>query len=381
MPVRAPFFLLFWDMQHWIKTVSNHKSILGRIICFFDLKIFGIFLLCILYGCTQEQEGVNTTYTNHPAEDKMLLIMAAPSAEDPYYQDIFKEIIDFQIQYAKAISGNDNVIILVDEYTHQFYRGLVPEDILMHADVLDIWIRDFGSINPLHPVLYKYTSASMSESESQEVQNSLKVFLSQAGVTVEASEDFLDGGNIVDNFAGRVITTQRYNSDNSISDTIARSRLKEKLRCTEVAILEPDDTVLAHSDGMVCWADENTLLINDYSEYPDYRASLFNELQNAFPGLNLIEIPVYYTNESWQGFESSCGIYVNSVLTLKNLYVPVFELPSDSFIISRIRSVSSRNIIPVNASQVCKMGGSVRCLTWQLSGSAAEKLILAARKH
>jgi hypothetical protein len=38
-------------------------------------------------------------------------------------------------------------------------------------------------------------------------------------------------------------------------------------------------------------------------------------------------------------------------------------------------------VITINAEGVCSMGGSVRCLTWQLTGENAEKLILAAKEN
>ncbi len=37
-------------------------------------------------------------------------------------------------------------------------------------------------------------------------------------------------------------------------------------------------------------------------------------------------------------------------------------------------------VIEVEANGVCDLGGSVRCLTWQLTGDNAEKLIMAARE-
>ena len=68
-------------------------------------------------------------------------------------------------------------------------------------------------------------------------------------------------------------------------------------------------------------------------------------------------------------------------MTFKNIYVPVFDMPHDQQAIDVIKQSTSKNVIAVNAEVVCQMGGSVRCLTWQLTGENAEKLILAARKN
>ena len=59
----------------------------------------------------------------------------------------------------------------------------------------------------------------------------------------------IDGGNLVDDYAGRVITTTRFMEDNELSYDEAKQELKTALGAREVAILEPDEEVLAHSNG------------------------------------------------------------------------------------------------------------------------------------
>lgn len=44
-----------------------------------------------------------------------------------------------------------------------------------------------------------------------------------------------------------------------------------------------------------------------------------------------------------------------------------------------IRANTDKEVVEINAEKVCPMGGSVRCLTWQLAGENAEKLITAAQ--
>ena len=74
--------------------------------------------------------------------------------------------------YAKSIMGNDNVVVIVDEDTKLYYEKKLPADVLLVADVHDIWMRDFTTVNPLKPVQFIYTWASMTKSESKDVQNS-----------------------------------------------------------------------------------------------------------------------------------------------------------------------------------------------------------------
>ncbi|MDM8521947.1 agmatine deiminase family protein [Desulfococcaceae bacterium HSG8] len=322
--------------------------------------------------------------SNVISDDRMLLVLSAPSVDDTYYESAFQLIVDFQISYAKAIIGHDNVVVIVNADTKSYYENELPEDVLITADVYDIWMRDFTTVNPSDPVQFRYTWASMTQQESVEVQGSFKTFADKYGIQRDTTELLLDGGNIVDNYDGKVITTTRFMEDNTLADSDARQQLKTLLNATEVAILEPDEEVLAHSDGMVMWSDKDTLLVNDYSDDADFRTSVMNELETSFTDTAIIEVPVQYSENApgqWEGFESACGVNLNSVLTFRNIYVPVFGMSHDQDAVDIIRQNTDRNVITVNAENVCPMGGSVRCLTWQLTGQNAEKLISAAREE
>ena len=51
-----------------------------------------------------------------------LIILASPSSQDDYYQDVEDDIFDFHIQYAQSIMQNgDDVLILTDELFYDDY--------------------------------------------------------------------------------------------------------------------------------------------------------------------------------------------------------------------------------------------------------------------
>lgn len=314
----------------------------------------------------------------------MLLVLSAPSVSDTYYSSAFNLIVEFQINYAKQIMSNDNVVVIVDSETKRFYEGRLPEDVLITAEVYDIWMRDFTTVNPEAPVQFTYTWASMTRQQSREVQGSFSQWADRLNIQRTNTNLLIDGGNIVDNYNGRVITTTRFLEDNNLTHAEGVARLKELLGASEVAIITPDEEVLAHSDGMVSWIDDNTLLINDYGSTPALRTQVMNELNSAFPGISIIEVPVQYATNppgQWDGFESACGINLNATATYNNVYVPTFGMSHEAEALNIMRQNTSKKIIEVNAEGICAMGGSVRCLTWQLAGENAQKLILAARSQ
>lgn len=347
------------------------------------MKLLLLPLLSLLFGC-EDPEPDQTTLTNETNENRMLLVMSAPSVNDTYYRDAFNLIVQFQINYAKAIMGNDNVVIITDSQTKRFYEDELPADVLIEAEVYDIWMRDFSTVNPINPQRFRYTWASMTRQESIEVQNSFTAFAQSNSIQMDANQYLIDGGNLVDNYAGAAVTTTRFLEDNNLTYEQGVQVLKDILGLTQVAILPPDEEVLAHSDGMVSWLDANTLLVNDYSADADFKTQVMNELTGAFPSANIVEVPVAYTQNPpgiWEGFESACGVNLNATVTFQNIYVPTFNMPHETEALSIIRSNTAKNVIEVDAQGVCAMGGSVRCLTWQLAGENATRLIEAARNN
>ena len=317
----------------------------------------------------------------------MLLVLAAPSAlEKELPGSLLDSIIRFQINYAQEVieHNQDNIVILVDKATQPKYRSL-PDDVLLTVqESMHIWTRDYTTINPYKPVEFRYSWATMSHSESIEVQEIFHDFIAEYGLNINRTDYILDGGNIVDNYAGSVITTTRFLEDNNLSVPEGKKVLKALLGAKAVAILEPDEDVMAHADGMVTWLDEHTLLVNDYSRYADfgeeYQSGIIDELESAFPQATIVTVPVQFSD----GESSACGINLNAVMTPKALYVPVFAgkfTSNENYVLDTIYTHSSKKVITIEANGVCDQGGSVRCLTWQLTGDNAEKLILAAQRR
>jgi agmatine/peptidylarginine deiminase len=344
-----------------------------------------VFFILVLWSFSSifanmfENRSIKKTNKN-----KMLLVISAPSINDEYYSSSFKQIVDFQIRYINSIINNDNVILIVDLDTKSYYDKKIPESVILTEEIYDIWMRDFTTVNPLDPVQFKYTWASMTKKESEFVQKSFIKFANKYDIKRNNSNLLLDGGNIVDNYAGKVITTTRFLEDNDLNYREGKKILKKLLGATEVAILEPDEEVLAHSDGMVMWIDEEVLLVNNYKNKSlEFRENILAELKISFPTTRIIEVPVKYKENKvgeWEGFSSACGINLNSVMTPNNIYVPVFNMSHDQEVVKIIKQNTSKNVILINAEEVSHMGGSVRCLTWQITGVNAEKLVLAAKE-
>lgn len=298
------------------------------------------------------------------------LYLSAASVHNEYYTPVLDKIVDFQLRYAKQIIDTwiDHVKIFVDPDTRPMYAAHIADEYLIDEEMYDIWMRDFTTVNPSDPIQFTYTDASMTKKQAQDTQKQFSSRADRSRIAREKTDLLLDGGNIVDNYAWKVITTTRFLEDNDLEYEEWTSVLKDLLWATQVAILEPDDEYLAHADGMVAWIDDNVLLVNDYSSDPAFKKIVLDELTSSFPGTQISEVPVtFHENETWtrEGFNSACGINLNLVMTPWALYVPVFWTPKEDVILDIIKANTSKKVITIDASEVCPLWWSVRCLTWQ----------------
>lgn len=316
-------------------------------------------------------------------KDQDVIIIAAPTVEDLYedegFSDIFYDIIDFDIKYANAIYGKDKVFIIVDEKTKKYFKGKVPNEVLIVSDPLHIWMRDYTTINPYSPVQFRYTPVTFENEQevADEIQNEFNQFLKELGIRYsQAYKDeqylMLDGGNVVDDYKGKVVITTRFLEDNNLTHKEAITILKKELKATQVALIPTDDPILAHSDGMVMFGGNNTLFVNRYDE--PFRSEVLDILKKVFPKIKIIELEANFDTKS-EG--SACGINLNAVVTTNYIYMPHFgDLYSDKAY-KTIQEHTSKQVIPILANGVCKLGGTVRCLSWQQSGKSAKKIISA----
>jgi len=247
---------------------------------------------------------------------------------------------------------------------------------LVQANLGDIWIRDFSPVVAGKQVKFNFLPDYMSRSDATYIDNSFERWRRSIGLQYgKKSSLVLDGGNVVGNGKGKIIVTDRFLYDNpTLTKAQAKRKLKQLLGATQVAIIKesPGDAT-GHSDGMLMWADDNTLLVHDQPR--QVKGAILRELKASFPNVKIVIVPDYYQFEEWNGFSSACNIYVNSLVTNDYIYVPTFNNTRDREMLNFIQSYTSKTVVEVPAEKVCFMGGSVRCLSWQLDGEFAEAIL------
>ncbi len=321
--------------------------------------------------------------------DSELIILAAPASDDEYYQGMHEEIASFQIEFAqRIIAAGDEVLILTDVEQASSLEDKLGQDHILRAPQLDIWLRDFGTANAAAPAMFGYTAEGQGggrsgQKEADIVQDELVDLIAAAGIDF-AELDFLnDGGNFVEDGAGMAVLSRKFLRDNSLSESAARLALRRELGLEHIASIEADEQGgLEHSDGVVAFIEPGVLVINAYPDDPDYARDLKRDLHAGLPDVELHEIVTPYDGSTIydERFGSACGLYTNMLVTPERIYLPQFGIPEDEQALATIQALTDKTIVPVPSGAICQMGGGVRCMSWQLRGTAAANLLAYARE-
>ena len=310
-----------------------------------------------------------------------LIVLASPPDDDTYYSEVSDDIFDFHIAYAKQLIANgDRVLILASRSAYTDYVAELGEDKVLEMPMFDIWMRDYFLSNATHPVMFRYTAAGQGGDQvaADEVQETLAVFLEDAGLRMDGATLLNDGGNFVDDYAGNVVVSKKFLRDNNLSEDAARQVLRSFDGIEQIAFIEADEQGgLEHADGVVSFVDINTLIINAYPSDPAYARQLVRDIRRGLPNVRIHEIVTPYDDSSIYDarFGSACGLYTNALVTPERIYLPQFGVPEDEIALAQVRAVTTRQVIPVDSRNVCTMGGGVRCMSGQLRGTHAEHVL------
>lgn len=340
-----------------------------------------------LQGCSGATPNQTVGPQSMP-QDKELIIVAAPRSDDPYYAEVAEEILAFHLTYADAVIPNDDFLVLTDAASYDDYAVALGSDRVAIAPQDDIWMRDFSVSNAASPILFRYTAEGQGggrtgQQDADYVQARLAAVMETAGLTFAETDWLNDGGNYVDDYAGRIIVSRKFLADNQLSEADGRAALIATTGAIAIAFIDADEQGgLEHADGVVAFIAPNVVVMNSYPEDPAYAAQLRRDLRNGLPDVTLHELVTPYDGAQIydERFGSACGLYTNMLVTPDRIYLPQFGIKEDVEALASVRRWSDKPVIPVRSDTVCYMGGGVRCMSWQVRGANAEALKAWARR-
>lgn len=188
-----------------------------------------------------------------------------------------------------------------------------------------------------------------------------------AGATVQHPL-LMDGGNIVRASNAVVMTERIFKENKTLAKEEIVAQLKQALQVEQLYLIpsQPNDFT-GHSDGMVRFLDDNTLLVADYSGELDYWKTRYrNALQKT--GLRLIDFPAVNTEiKNDDGNYTAIGCYINFTWIGDVILFPQFNLPEDDAALNTVREIFKRyKVIPIPCRDLAWDGGVLNCVTWNI---------------
>jgi agmatine deiminase len=231
----------------------------------------------------------------------------------------------------------------------------------------DVWAVDYM---PIQTDLNKFVRFVYNPSYLQSIKylktiSDVDQICKEIGIGTFKTDIIIDGGNVT-SWTNKVIMTDRVFKDNP---TYERKQLIKALyELLEVDniyfVPEQPSDFTGHSDGMVRFIDEQTVIINDYKQEKEefYRAF---EIAIHNTGLDYITIPYnVYDNKS---NNHANGDYINYLQMENTVIIPTFGIKEDDHAIKQFESIfTGKTIATVESNEIAYDGGILNCITWNI---------------
>ena len=240
-------------------------------------------------------------------------------------------------------------------------------DFALIPNTKDVWAVDYMPIqtdlnkfvrfvyNPSYLRLKKYLKTI---SNVDEICNEL-------GISTVKTDIVIDGGNVV-RWNNKVIMTDKIFTENPQYER--KQLIKQMHELLEVDKLyfvpvQPGDFT-GHTDGMVRFVDESSIIINDYSkENEAFRRAFEIAIHNT--GLDYEIIP--YNVDGNKSNDQANGDYINYLQMENTIIIPTFGLKEDDVVVKQLTSIfAGQNIATLESNKIANHGGILNCITWNI---------------
>lgn len=185
------------------------------------------------------------------------------------------------------------------------------------------------------------------------------------GIETIKSNIVIDGGNVTKT-TDKVIMTDRIFKDNP---TFERKELINELQKhfqIEKLFFVPEQPkdFTGHSDGMVRFIDEQTVIVNDYKgEKEEFSRAFEIAIHNT--GLDYIKIP--YNPYSNKNYNQANGDYINYLQMENTIFIPTFGIEEDEQVVKQFEQIfAGQNIKTIESNEIANQGGILNCITWNI---------------
>lgn len=273
------------------------------------------------------------------------------------------------------ITDNKTNILYLADTLPKNYKRFYPEfeKVLIQNNInfkllpntKDIWAVDYMPIQIEENkfVQFVYNPSYLQSIKWLKSISDTDTICKEIGIETIKSRILIDGGNVV-RTTDKVIMTDKVFSENP---TYERKQLLKELhelfQVDKIFLVpqQPHDYT-GHSDGMVRFIDEQTVIINDYSCEKDEFSNAFEDaIYNT--GLEYIKIPY---NPSPK-YKEAIGDYINYLQMDGIIIIPTYGLKEDETVVRQFEQLfKGQKIVTVDGTDIAKDGGVLNCITWNI---------------
>ncbi|HLF35514.1 MAG TPA: agmatine deiminase family protein [Cyclobacteriaceae bacterium] len=266
-----------------------------------------------------------------------------------------------------------NFVYLADSlrYDHKlFYRELdkiisefYPVEVI--DDTADIWARDFMPIQVSNEIFVQFDYHPDYLVKFPHLRTDQKKISYTISSKLQTFPLNIDGGNVI---KGRnwVIMTDKVFKENSKYPVKQIIQWLEKLFDVEKIIWLPwnkKEDIFGHSDGIVNFYNNETVLINDYTREPEIRSVYLKILKDS----KLQWIEIAYNPYDNKRMMHACGIYVNFLQVGKLIIIPVFDMKEDELVMKQFGDLyKGYELRAINSRKIAEKGGVLHCISWNI---------------
>jgi agmatine deiminase len=263
---------------------------------------------------------------------------------------------------------------LFDELTSKFKEHNVGWGIL--PGTKDIWAVDYMPIqvrkNKYVQFFYAPDYLIHSKNDRKTISDGERIS-KRIKITPKMCDLILDGGNVV-KYKDTVLLTDKIFRENEwigVEKKKLIDELETFLEAERIIIIpkEPYETI-GHSDGMVRFIDEDTVIINQYPENGQSGTTFKWKFHAALnkAGLKFHELPYTCYKNSFKHYKlDATGLYINYLQVGKVLFAPIYSQAEDEAALDILKKLfPDSTIIPINCESLAKEGGALNCISWNI---------------
>jgi agmatine deiminase len=232
----------------------------------------------------------------------------------------------------------------------------------------DIWCRDYMPIQIDVGSFLKYRyfpDYLRGEYEHQITDVDVVAGISFKPNQVTKTDFILDGGNVVHYRRHACMTDKIYRENKEVDQEALRSSLETSLGVTLIVVPKEPYDAIGHTDGMLRFVDETTVIVNDYRGIAaSYHQRLIRMLTEH--GFQSILLP-YEPPSNGTDWKSAWGNYVNYLQVGQLILIPQYQMAADKEAEEVLqKSFPDRTLIGVDCRDLSKEGGVLNCITWSI---------------